>query len=57
MDRVLSYQSETFTKFPRIKKTPSSIETLQPTPDASTSIKFATVSPEFISVFPYTIDS
>ena len=40
--------ADTFTKCPRMKKTPSAIETIHPTPEAPISIKFATVSPELI---------
>ena len=48
---------DTFTKCPRIKYTPSAIETEQPTFDAFWSTRVATVSPAVISVFPYINDS
>ena len=44
--------ADPFTKCPRIKKTPSAIETLHPTADASISIRLATVSPALIRVLP-----
>ena len=49
--------AETFTKWPRIKNTPSAMETADPTFDASWSIRDATVSPAVIWVFPYMKDS